>query len=217
MICCFHIMRTNEKLPAAERSDSAQLPVPFPVRSSVSRDETASCADSTLIIQHREFFYLPRLYLKKPQRRLGLRYLSRSGVHHGRRENGNDGGVRIQHALLQNGGVLLHPPRQRHVVVFGPASQRVEQQDGPAVAALHQPLLGVLHEQGVAVMDRVPELEGEHRVCTRRRRGLDWWKETRTRKWSWQRKAGRLPAFISLNFCLSSLGVRRYWSRPSFQ
>lgn len=25
------------------------------------------------------------------------------------------------------------------------------------------------------------------------------------------------PAFISLNFCLSSSGVRRYWSRPSFQ
>ena len=86
------------------------------------------------------------------------------GVHHGRGEDGHDGVVWFQHALLQHGSMLLHPPVQRDVVVLGPAAQRMEQENGPTVATLQQPLVGVLHQEGVAVVDRVTQLEGEDGV-----------------------------------------------------
>ena len=60
--------------------------------------------------------------------------------------------------------MLLHPPVQRDVVVLGPAAQRVQQQDGPTVATLQEALVGVLHQEGVAVVDRVTQLEGEDGV-----------------------------------------------------
>lgn len=94
-------------------------------------------------------------------------YLGWPRIHHGGGENCNNGGVWIQHAFVHHCSVLLHPPRQRHVVVLGPAAQRVQQQDGPAVAALDQTLLSVLHQKGVAVVDWVTELEGKDGVYKR--------------------------------------------------
>ena len=96
-------------------------------------------------------------------------HLGGPGVHHGRGEDGDDGGLGVQHALVQHGGVLLHAPLQRHVVVLGPAPQWVQQEDRLAVAPLHQPPVGVLHQEGVAVVDGVPQLEGEDGVCGRTR------------------------------------------------
>lgn len=60
--------------------------------------------------------------------------------------------------------MLLHSPRQRHVIVLGPTSQWVEQQDWAAVASLDETLVGVLHQESMAVVDWVAELEGEHSV-----------------------------------------------------
>jgi hypothetical protein len=45
----------------------------------------------------------------------------------------------------------------------------VQQQHGCLVAALQQPSLSVLHQEGVAVVDGVPQLEGEDGVCGRTR------------------------------------------------
>lgn len=91
-------------------------------------------------------------------------HLSGTCIHHGGREDGHDSGGRVEDALLQHGRVLFHPPVQRHVVILGPAAQRVEQQDGPAVAALNQAFVGVLHQESVTVVHRVSELERKHGI-----------------------------------------------------
>ena len=95
-------------------------------------------------------------------------YLCWSSVHHGGWENSHNGVGRVQHALLQHGGVLLHAPLQWHVVVLSPAAERVKEQDGVAIAALKEPALGVLHQQGVPVVDRVAQLEGKDGIWQKR-------------------------------------------------
>lgn len=97
-----------------------------------------------------------------------MTYLCWSSVHHGRWEDGHDGGGGVQHALLEHSGMLLHAPVQRHVVLLGPAPQRVEEQDRVLVAALQQATLGVLHQQGVPVVDRVAQLEGKDGIWQER-------------------------------------------------
>lgn len=97
-----------------------------------------------------------------------MTYLCWSCVHHRRREDGHDGCGGVQHALLEHSGMLLHAPLQRHVVVFGPAAQRVEEQDRVLVAALQQTPFGVLHQQGVPVVDRVTQLEGKDGIWQER-------------------------------------------------
>lgn len=94
-------------------------------------------------------------------------YLCGPSVHHGRGEDGHDGVGRVQDALLQDGSVLLHAPVQRHVVIFGPAPKRMQEEDWILVAAFQQAALGVLHEQGVAVVDRVAQLEGKYGIWGR--------------------------------------------------
>lgn len=91
-------------------------------------------------------------------------YLSRPGIHHWRGKDSHNGRVWIQDTLLQHSGVLLHSPGQRHIVVLGPTSQRVEQQNRPAVTSLDETLVGVLHQKSVAVVDWVAELEGEYSI-----------------------------------------------------
>lgn len=91
-------------------------------------------------------------------------YLSRPGIHHWRRKDSYDGRVWIQDALLQHSGMLLHSPGQWHIVVLGPTSQWVEQQNGPAVASLDETLVGILHQKSVAIVDWVAELEGEYSI-----------------------------------------------------
>ena len=49
-------------------------------------------------------------------------HLGGSRVHHGRREDGHDGGVWIQHALAHHRLVLLDAHRQGNVVVLRPAA-----------------------------------------------------------------------------------------------
>lgn len=103
-------------------------------------------------------------FVRRPEDADGGIHLSGASVHHGGGKDGHDGGVWVEDALLQHGGVLLHPPVQRHVVILGPAAQRVEQQDWAAVAALDQTLVGVLHQESVTIVDWVPELERKHCV-----------------------------------------------------
>lgn len=105
---------------------------------------------------------------------LNNHYLSWPGIHHGWRKDGHDSSIWIQDARLQHSGVLLHPPVQRHVVVLGPASQRVEEQDRPAVAALEETLVGVLHQKSVAVVDRVAELEGKDGILKKKKPEDGW-------------------------------------------
>lgn len=124
--------------------------------------------------------YIALFFFKKPQtchcryNILYNHYLSWPCIHHGWGENSNNGWVWIQDALLQNCSVLLHSPRQRHIIVLGPTSQRVEQQDRPTVASFDETLVGVLHQECMAVMDRVAELEGKYGIWMERKenRGL---------------------------------------------
>lgn len=93
-----------------------------------------------------------------------IQYLSWPSIHHGRRKDGHDGRVWIQDALLQHSGVLLHSPGQRHIIVLGPTTQWVKEQNRPAVASLEETLVGVLHQESMAVVDWVAELEGEYSI-----------------------------------------------------
>lgn len=60
--------------------------------------------------------------------------------------------------------MLLHPPVQGHVVILGPAAEWVQEEDGVLVASLQQAALGVLHQQGVTVVDGVAQLECKHGI-----------------------------------------------------
>lgn len=60
--------------------------------------------------------------------------------------------------------MLLHPPPQRHVIIFGPAAEGVQEEDWVLVASLQQAALGVLHQQGVTVVDRVTQLECKYSI-----------------------------------------------------
>lgn len=60
--------------------------------------------------------------------------------------------------------MLLHSPGQRHIIVLGPTSQWVEQQNRPAVASLDETLVGVLHQKSMAVVDWVAQLEGKYSI-----------------------------------------------------
>lgn len=70
----------------------------------------------------------------------------------------------MKDAFFQHGGVLLHSPGEGHVIVLGPPSQRVQQQDRPAVAPLDQTPVGVLHQESVTVVDWVAELESKYSI-----------------------------------------------------
>lgn len=94
-----------------------------------------------------------------------MSHLCGSGVHHGRGEDSNNSVSWVQNALLEDSGVLLHPPFQRHVIIFGPASQRVQQEYRVLVASLEQTALSVLHQEGVSIVDRVTQLECEYGIC----------------------------------------------------
>lgn len=65
--------------------------------------------------------------------------------------------------------MLLHSPRQRHIIILSPPSEWVEQEHRPAVASLNQTLVGVLHKKSVAVVDWVAELEGKYSIWMERK------------------------------------------------
>ena len=75
--------------------------------------------------------------------------------------------------------VLLHSDVEWDVVVFGPAAQRVEEQGWPLEALGPELFVRVRHEQGVAIVHWVTELEGEDGIgftrlelCLELERGL---------------------------------------------
>lgn len=61
--------------------------------------------------------------------------------------------------------MLLHAPSEWNIILFSVATQRMEQEDRILVSHVKQAATSVGHEQGVAVVHRVPQLEGKHRVC----------------------------------------------------
>lgn len=60
--------------------------------------------------------------------------------------------------------MLFHPPVQRHVIIFGPAAQRMQKQHWPSIPTLLQSSTRVGHKQGMAIVHRVPELKSKHGV-----------------------------------------------------
>ena len=58
--------------------------------------------------------------------------------------------------------MLLHSPAQGNIIGLCKPSQRVEQQDGVLVAHLKKAATGVGHQQCVAIVHGITELEGEH-------------------------------------------------------
>lgn len=61
--------------------------------------------------------------------------------------------------------MLLHAPIQRHIILFSPPSEWVQEQHRFLVATLQQSPPGVLHQERVAVVHRIPQLEGEDYIC----------------------------------------------------
>ncbi len=72
--------------------------------------------------------------------------------------------VSHQHSVVHDGPVLLHPDRKRHVVVLCPTPERVEQEDRVGVAAGLQLAAAVAHQQSVAVVDGISELDKERKL-----------------------------------------------------
>lgn len=71
-----------------------------------------------------------------------------------------------QGAVVDKSLVLSHTGVKGHVVVFAPAAERVQQQDGVLVALLDKLFSGVLQQQHVAVVQGVAHLEPVHGVGT---------------------------------------------------
>mmetsp|Transcript_86971 Transcript_86971/g.251215 ORF Transcript_86971/g.251215 Transcript_86971/m.251215 type:complete len:277 (+) Transcript_86971:452-1282(+) len=93
-------------------------------------------------------------------------HLPRPGVEHGRWKDGQHDGRVAEDAVLDDGMVLVHPRLQRHVVVLRPAAERGQPEHRLLEAFGLQLLRRVLHQQRVAVVHRVPQLEDEDRVRT---------------------------------------------------
>lgn len=55
--------------------------------------------------------------------------------------------------------MLFHPNIQRHIVILGPPTQRMQQQNWSFVSSGQQFLPGVTHQHRVSVVDRVAELK----------------------------------------------------------
>jgi len=86
-------------------------------------------------------------------------YLSGTSVGHWRWPDGNNSCFRVKDLLLEDGIVLLHSPLEWDIIGLGPATEGVEEEDWLLVTALLQLLGGVSHEQSMAIVDWVSELE----------------------------------------------------------
>ena len=92
-------------------------------------------------------------------------HLTRTGVDHRRGENGQEGVGGIEDPVLETRQVLLDTHGQGDVVGFGPASQGVQEEQGVVKAALLlQATLRLTHQQGVAVVHGIAQLEGKYAV-----------------------------------------------------
>lgn len=75
-------------------------------------------------------------------------HLSWSSILHRRRENGKNSVLWVKNSLLKNSLMLLDAGCKRYIIIFGPASKRMEEQDWPLEAFLFQQTpLGVLHDR----------------------------------------------------------------------
>eukprot|EP00054_Salpingoeca_dolichothecata_P038006 m.12627 g.12627 ORF g.12627 m.12627 type:complete len:347 (+) comp8144_c0_seq1:485-1525(+) len=90
--------------------------------------------------------------------------LSGTSVHHGRGEDGQHSMCWGQHTFSQDSVVLAHAHSKWDIIGLSPATQRMEQQSGIFKSTLLELSACVLHEQSVAVMDGVTQLEGVHGI-----------------------------------------------------
>ena len=91
-------------------------------------------------------------------------HLGRSGVEHRRRKDGENRPAAIEDARIEHRLMLPHANGERHVVVLRPAAERMQQEHRIFVFA-QQHFARFAHEQRVAVVNRIAELEGENRVA----------------------------------------------------
>lgn len=85
--------------------------------------------------------------------------LSGTSVGHWRWPDGNNSCFGVKDLLLEDGIVLLHSPLEWDIIGLGPATEGVEEENWLLVTALFQLLGGVSHEQSMAIVDWVSELE----------------------------------------------------------
>jgi len=75
-------------------------------------------------------------------------HLSWSSILHRRRENGKNSVLCIKNSLLKNSLMLLDAGCKRYIIIFGPASKWMEEQDWPLEAFLFQQTPpGVLYDR----------------------------------------------------------------------
>ena len=79
-------------------------------------------------------------------------------------ENRQHGCVWVEHAGLEHLRMLQHTSVERDVVILGPAAERMQQKHGVLEAAIKQILMCLLHEQGMAIVDGITQLEGIHGI-----------------------------------------------------
>jgi len=67
--------------------------------------------------------------------------------------------IRVEGPIVKEGLVLLHPGVEENIIVLLPSSKGVEEEDGVLISLLQQLLSGVLQEEHLPVVERVPHLE----------------------------------------------------------
>jgi len=68
--------------------------------------------------------------------------------------------IRVECSIVKKGLVLLHSGVEGNIIILLPASEGVEEEDGVLVSLLQQLLSGVLQDEYLPVVERVPPLEG---------------------------------------------------------
>jgi hypothetical protein len=61
--------------------------------------------------------------------------------------------------------MLLHTPLKRYIVCLGVAPKWMKKQDRVLITHIKQPSPGIGHEESMAVVYRIPQLESKHCIC----------------------------------------------------
>jgi len=87
-------------------------------------------------------------------------------VVHGGRPDGENDVLSGEGTIINKCLVLVHTGVKRNIIIFAPATERVEEKDGVLVALFDELFTGVLKQEHVAIVERVSNLEAINCIST---------------------------------------------------
>lgn len=93
-------------------------------------------------------------------------HFSRSTVVHGGWPNSEDNVFSGEGTIINKGLVLIHTGVKRNIIIFAPATERVEEKNWVLVSSLDQLFTGVLEQEAVTIMEGITDLEAVDSVST---------------------------------------------------